>query len=151
LHSKATLRKFIRHPADVPIKIALDWVADDHTLHPCDSLGNVGLGGLAFKSPRALLIGQTVGISFPLLNEHHSLRGKVVWNQKSGQGFEIGLQFDDPDELYQCRMIEQICHIQHYRDQIEQQEGRKLSREQAASEWIARYAKDFPALKHDPK
>lgn len=129
----------------------MDWVADDDSPHPCDSLDNVSLGGLAFKSPRALLIGQTVSVSFPLLDEYRSLSGKVVWNRKSGRRFEIGLQFDDPDALFQCRMIEQICHIQHYRDQVEQQEGRRLSREQAASEWITRFAKDFPAFKHDQK
>ncbi len=149
MQSKATLRKFIRHPADVPIRITLDWVADDDSPHPCDSLDNVGLGGLAFKSPRALLIGQTVRISFPLLDPQQSLSGKVVWNRQSGDAYEIGLQFDDPDELYQCRMIEQICHIQHYRDEVERLEGRKLSREQAASEWIARFASDFPAIRDD--
>ncbi len=130
----------------MPLKITLDWVADENNSHPCEQLENVSLGGLAFKSPRALLIGQNISVSFPILNEHHSLNGQVVWNRKSGDSFEIGLQFDDPQALYRCRMIEQICHIQHYRHQVEQQEGRQISREQAASEWIARYAKDFPAI-----
>ncbi len=132
----------------MPLKITLDWVEDDAKTHPCDNLDNVSLGGLAFKSSRALMLGQDVSVSFPLLNESLSLSGKVVWNNKSDKGFLIGLQFDDPEALYQCRMIEQICHIQHYRQQVEQQQGRVLSREQAANEWIHRYARDFPALKH---
>ena len=69
-----------------------------------------------------------------------------MWNREKQHGYEIGLQFDDPEQLYQLRMIEQICHIEHYRQQVEQQEGRHLTSEQAAKEWIRRYAGDFPGL-----
>ncbi len=131
----------------MPLKITLNRVADVDESHPCDNLDNVSLGGIAFKSPRALRLGQNVSVSFPLLDESVSLGGKVVWNKKTDKGFLIGLEFEDPQALYQCRMIEQICHIQHYRQQVEQQEGRILSREQAANEWIHRYAQDFPPLK----
>lgn len=44
------------------------------------------------------------------------------------------------------RMIEQICHIEHYRKEVERQEGRRLSSQDAADEWISRYAGDFPEL-----
>ena len=43
-------------------------------------------------------------------------------------------------------MIEQICHIEHYRKEVARVEGRELSTQEAASEWISRYASDFPAL-----
>jgi hypothetical protein len=43
-------------------------------------------------------------------------------------------------------MIEQICHIEHYRQEVLRVEGRKLSSKEAASEWISKYARDFPAL-----
>ena len=43
-------------------------------------------------------------------------------------------------------MIEQICHIEHYRHEIEQVEGRKLNSEEAAREWIQRYASEFPVF-----
>jgi hypothetical protein len=42
-------------------------------------------------------------------------------------------------------MIEQICHIEHYRKEVKLAEGRELSSEEAADEWIKRYAGDFPA------
>jgi hypothetical protein len=41
-------------------------------------------------------------------------------------------------------MIEQICHIEHYRKEVKLVEGRELSSEEAADEWITRYAGDFP-------
>ena len=43
-------------------------------------------------------------------------------------------------------MIEQICHIEHYRKEVERLEGRALSAHEAAGEWISKYAGDFPAL-----
>jgi hypothetical protein len=41
-------------------------------------------------------------------------------------------------------MIEQICHIESYRRDVAQQEGRQLTTEEAAVEWISRYASSFP-------
>ena len=43
-------------------------------------------------------------------------------------------------------MIEQICHIEHYRAEVEGKEGRELSSQEAAKEWISSYAGDFPAI-----
>jgi len=146
LQNKEQIRKYIRHPSDVPIEVQLDWVNDDYTLHPCEELHNIGLGGLAFKSPQGLPIGQNVHISFPLLDSHESLLGSVVWNKKLADGFEIGLRFHAKDELFRLRMIEQICHIEHYRKEVARQEGRQLSSEQAAAEWIQYFADDFPAM-----
>ena len=50
------------------------------------------------------------------------------------------------DELFRLRMIEQICHIEHYRNEMLKQQGRELSIEEAAQEWISRYAGEFPSL-----
>ncbi len=42
------------------------------------------------------------------------------------------------------RMVEQVCHIERYRADVLEREGRALTGEQAAEEWIKRYAEDFP-------
>ena len=132
----------------MPIKVSLDWVDDNEENNlPCDNVENVSLGGLAFKAPQAIPNGQPLTISFPLLDKKQSLTGRVVWNKKNENGFEIGLKFDDPNELFRLRMIEQICHIQHYRAEVKQHEGRELSSEEAAKEWISLYASNFPELK----
>ena len=144
---KSKLRKFIRHPADAPLRVSLGWVdGNDANNLPCDNLENVSLGGLAFKAPQAIPNGQPVKISFPLLDQTQSLTGLVVWNKKSDHGFEIGLEFNDPNELFRLRMIEQICHIQHYRAEVKQHEGRELTSEEAAKEWISLYASDFAKI-----
>ena len=140
-------RAFIRHPSDVPIRINLERAADQPASHPCEKLDNISLGGLAFRSPKPLPLEQSVKITFPLFSSS-PLTARVVWVTETGNAFNIGLQFDDPDELYCLRMIEQICHIEHYRREVKSNEGRELNTEQAAREWIPRYAHLFPGLRH---
>jgi len=133
----------------VPIRVTLDRVSDENSPKPYGKLNNVSLGGLAFISSKPLPRGKSVEVCFPLLDEHKSLVGQVVWNKKIDKGYEIGLEFDDPDELYRLRMIEQVCHIEHYRVEVAQCEGRLLNSEEAAREWIKRYAGEFPAIKSE--
>jgi len=46
-------------------------------------------------------------------------------------------------EHHAMRMIEQACHIEHYR-KVWSEKGRQLSAEEAAKEWIEQYAAAFP-------
>ena len=141
-----TIRKFIRHPADVPIQVSLDWVDDENDETVDQTITNVSLGGLAFHSAKSLEVLQRVRISIPVLQQENHLVGNVVWCEKSDVGFEIGIEFEHSRDVFRLRMIEQICHIEHYRKEVEHQEGRKLSSQEAAKEWISKYAGDFPAL-----
>jgi len=43
-------------------------------------------------------------------------------------------------------MVEQVCSIESYQKKIYETEGRRLTTEQAAMEWIAKYAAQFPDL-----
>lgn len=141
-----TIRKFIRHPADVPIQVTLDWVEDEDDETVDQTITNVSLGGLAFVSSRPLEVLQRVRVSIPILNQENHLVGNVVWCEKSGSGYEIGIEFENSRDVFRLRMIEQICHIEHYRQEVAEREGRELSAQEAAKEWISKYAGDFPAL-----
>ena len=110
------------------------------------TLTTLSLGGLSFISPQSLPLGEQVSISIPILQRDNQLSGLVVWCEPSRQGFEIGLEFDRSDDVFRLRMIEQVCHIEHYRKEVARVEGRELDTQQAANEWISRYAGDFPAL-----
>ena len=140
-----TIRKFIRHPVDMPIRVTTDWVEDDDD-DTDQTITNVGLGGLAFLSSRPYDLMERVRVTIPVLEQDSQLTGNVVWCEKSDQGYEVGIEFERSRDTYRMRMIEQICHIEHYRSEVERLEGRKLSSQEAASEWISRYAKDFPEL-----
>jgi len=146
LQDSTTIRKYIRHPADVPIQVASDWTELEFDEASEQTLTNVSLGGLAFISPDPLEVLHRVRIGFPILNLDTFLVGKVVWCEESEGVYEIGLEFESSKDVFRLRMIEQICHIEHYRKEVAQVEGRDLSTQEAAEEWISKYASDFPAL-----
>jgi hypothetical protein len=146
LQDSTTIRKFIRHPSDVPIQVASDWTELEFDEASEQTLTNVSLGGLCFISPDPLEVFDRVRISFPILNPDSFLVGNVVWCEESQEGYEIGLEFESSKDVFRLRMIEQICHIEHYRKEVAQVEGRDLSTQEAAEEWISKFAGDFPAL-----
>jgi hypothetical protein len=146
LPNKTRIRKYIRHPVDVPIQVSLNLVDDDTDDSADETLSNLSLGGLSFISRKSLEISQTVRVSIPVLEKESYLVGKVVWCEKSGDEFEIGLQFEGKRDVFRLRMIEQICHIEHYRKEIKLVEGREISPEEAAKEWILKYADEFPKM-----
>lgn len=111
-----------------------------------ETLTNISLGGLSFVSHQAVKVLQRVRVCIPIIKEDNFIEGQVVWCEKARNGYEIGLEFDSSKEVFRLRMIEQICHIEHYRKEVEKLEGRKLSTDEAAKEWISQYAGDFPAL-----
>lgn len=130
----------------MPIQVTLDWPDEENDETVDQTITNVSLGGLAFVSPSPLEVLQRVRISIPVLQQENHLVGNVVWCEQAGSSYEIGIEFEHSRDVFRLRMIEQICHIEHYRKEVEQQEGRKLSSQDAAKEWISKYAGDFPAL-----
>lgn len=118
----------------------VDKAEDDTTLT------NVSLGGVAFLSRRKLKTEDRVRVCFPILKDDNCLTGVVVWCEKAAAGYEVGVELDRSQDMFRLRMIEQVCHIEHYRKEVEAQHGRTISIEEAAKEWISEYAGDFPAM-----
>ena len=138
------MRSFIRHPSDIPIDFQLGEVA----VQDSDYLRNVSRGGLAFHSRVALTPGTAIQITIPLVDPVFEAIGRVSWCNSENGTFEVGIEFIEEDDIFRARMVEQICHIEHYKKEILEREGRKLSGEQAAAEWISKFAPGFPNLNH---
>ena len=56
------------------------------------------------------------------------------------------MSFLDAEDAFLARMVEQVCHIEDYRKSVHRIEGRELSPEEAAMEWIEKYASQFPEM-----
>lgn len=137
-----SMRKFIRHPNCIPIDIAIDESGSegDGSTFP---LVNVSTGGLAFTLLHPVAVGARLTISMPMIWPDYTASGRVVWCREVSRGFEAGVQFDQPEEAFKARMVAQFCQIEDYRLEVREREGRVLSSEEAAREWIVRYAEDF--------
>jgi uncharacterized Zn finger protein len=70
----------------------------------------------------------------------------VAWCHREAEGFVIGVVFTESSDIFRVRMIEQICHIEHYKAKVLATEGRRLDGEQAAREWIHKFADGFQGL-----
>jgi hypothetical protein len=138
------MRSYIRHPSDIPIENQTDAGAAGAGE---EYLNNISQGGLAFSSARAPPVGVLITIRISRVERDFQVSGRVVWCQPSHPDFEIGVSFLRANDLYQVRTIEQICRIAQYKAEILAEEGRRLNGEQAAREWIQKFAGDFPALK----
>jgi len=138
------IRRHVRHVTGIPVEVCLDYQQNYQAAE--DTITNVSLGGLCFVADDRLDIDEAIQVRFPLLDKETLIDGKVVWCNKTAKGYEVGLEFNDPEEVERLKMIEQIRQIEDFRNATEQRDGRKLSSEQAAREWVNKYAGSFSAL-----
>ena len=137
------MRSYIRHPANMPIEFNLQADKASKTEH----MQNVSSGGLCFISDTAIPNGSHLNVTIPNLKYLFKEECLVMWCRKSGNKFKVGVRFNDNKTSYRMRMIEQICYIEKYREEMINK-GRELDWQQASQEWVAKYAKDFPQLEN---
>ena len=134
------MRQFIRHPSDIPITYKPEG-SDEHTE---ENLRNIGHGGLCFTSKVPIEIGSTIHIHIPIRKPVFEADGFVSWCHRENDYYEIGVSFQDEQTEFGIRMVEQVCYIEHYKREVLEKEGRTLSGGEAAVEWIAKNAANFP-------
>ncbi len=133
---------YIYHPTDIPTQISL--CTKRNLSH--NTASHSGKIGISVKTEHFYTLGTPLEVEISIQTPSFKASGHVSWCIPEKDGcFRTGIVFDDPDTAYAVRMIEQICHIEHYRKEVEQKEGRQLSSEDAAAEWIQHFAHDFPS------
>ncbi len=139
------MRHFLRHPADIPIEIrATGFRAHETRTVNEEQLHDISHGGLAFNSHTDFEQGTILSIRLSPASD--IIQAIVVWCRRQFDHYDTGVKFLDKDDAFRARMVEQIHHIENYRRQVREQEGRTLSGREAAHEWIQRYASSFPQV-----
>ncbi len=133
-------RRWIRHPVDVPIACQVTG----GPAPAARAVRDVSEGGLSFHTAGPLAPGSRVRITIDLVRPPFTATAVVAWCRPEGDGWLVGVGFEAEDVGYRARMVEQLCHIEQYRRRVREEEGRELSAQEAALEWIARHARDFP-------
>jgi len=137
------MRHSIRYVVDIPIEVTFQ-----NRESKTERVRNVSIGGLCVTMEDCPGIGIRLLVQFPYLEPHFETGVEVVWCLRKGNQYDVGLRLLDPDDAFQVRMIEQICYIEHFRNEVLAHEGRKLTARQAAMEWIDKYSASFPRLEH---
>ncbi|SEH08845.1 PilZ domain-containing protein [Candidatus Venteria ishoeyi] len=134
-------RKFYRHPTEIPVEISKVSDAEENTvLYPF--IKDVSEGGLAFICTIPWPVGSIIKIRLPLIKPPFEAIGTVAWSRRRGSYYDVGVAFDNKHDVFQGRMIEQMCQIEIYRQKLAG-EGRDITTDEAAMEWISRYAASF--------
>jgi hypothetical protein len=136
------MRRFIRHPINVPIEVSTGEARPEDTMHT----SSIGVGGLAFHSNQNIQPGTIVHIKIPYVHPEFETDAKVIWCRERTHGIELAVEFLTADDAFKARMVEQICYIENYKDMAKNNENRTLTMQEAAAEWVSKYAADFPNL-----
>lgn len=132
-------RSYMRHPMDIPIQYSVeDRCGGDQPLR------NISKGGLCFRSDEKIPVGARISVAINLGNLSAEVKGIVAWVVKKDFFYDVGVKFDKTSDVFHFRLIEQLCSIAHYRQKVKEEEGRELTNEEAAQEWIGKYAATFP-------
>ena len=86
--------------------------------------------------------GQNLRLFVPNLTREAAADTQVIACQMNELGYQLMLAFIDEEQVFRFRMVEQLCHIHQYH-QLLQHRGRRLSLNEAAGEWIDRFAGSF--------
>jgi hypothetical protein len=105
----------------------------------------IGVGGLAFRCGQMAEPGTFLRVRIPYVTPEFETDARVVWCRNHEGSIELGVEFLNCEDAFRARMVEQVCHIETYRRDVGDTEGRLLSAEEAAREWIGKYAATFPA------
>jgi hypothetical protein len=135
-------RAFIRHTAGVPLSVTK---VDGSTARARQSV-NVSEGGLSFLSDDEIPIGTIIEVGITV-DPPFQAQARVMWAMPEGECWCIGVQFLAAADAFRARMVEQVCAIDRYRQQVEADEGRTMTPAEAATEWIGKYAGRFPSGK----
>lgn len=115
LNQAPNKRKYIRHPAEIPVKYKLSGEDSLRT----DTTKNISFGGLCFQSSSFVEPGTKIVLKFPTIHPDVELSGTVVWCVEEGDRFDVGVEFLDQNEAYRARTIEEICYSKKFETYFE--------------------------------
>lgn len=131
-----------RHPVRIPIRYTVLEGHDEAPHH--EILEHVSGSGVSFKSSGPVSLGTRVRVDIRVAIPPFEAEA-IVTSCKEAQGdYEIEVRFTDDKNNYKLRMVQQVCQIEQYKLDVFEAQGRRLSNEEAAREWIAKNAANFP-------
>ena len=133
-------REYVRHSVDVPLEVTTVPSLPGATRKGV----NLSYGGLSFLMEECLDHGQIIHLRIPTIDPPFEANARVVWCRPEGDAWLVGVEFLDSTDAFQSRMVQQVCSIENYRKEVLQNEGRRLTTQEAAAEWINKFAGRFP-------
>ena len=96
------MRRFLRHPADVPIRYVVPGKLDANE----KPLKNFSEGGLCFTTDEWIEPDVEIHLGIPTRSAVLEARGTVVWCKPIDGHFEVGVRFQEEATDFTIRMAE---------------------------------------------
>jgi hypothetical protein len=139
-HFEPVIRSgFIQHPKEIPVQL-VSTAPSAEVKAPIEGKE----AGICFWTEQKPNLRDEVVLGIDLENNHFIGRGSVVRVQAEPNGCWVCVKIS-PDDAFTMRMAEQLCQIEHYRLDNKHYFDRNMTPDEAASEWIAKYAAIFSA------
>jgi len=106
-------RKFVRHPTQIPIEV----IEEENYVGKREKMSNVSMGGMAFESNVPWKSGSLISICV-MVECAIKLHAEVVWCQKKGDHFDVGVRFLDSPKNETDNMVEHVCQIEIYKQML---------------------------------
>jgi Tfp pilus assembly protein PilZ len=110
-------RRFIRHPAQIPIRIASVDDIEESIQHT----QNVSLGGLAFESEQKIDLDELIEISI-MVDPQITLLGRVAWcrpKNEEEEGYEVGVEFIETNMGKKEYVVDEMCLVERYQRMLD--------------------------------
>ena len=137
-------RRFYRHPIHCPIQVR---ESKENAIERFESV-DISEGGLCFFCEHSLTPKTSIEVDIPIREKFFHIRARVVYSQEDTQTslYKTGVTFEDTDSLFKAKLAEEILAIEKFREKLVRLEGREVTEEEAASQWISKYGKKFGDL-----
>ncbi len=129
----------IQHPESIPVELK---ILTNSKFSNVSDRGPLNLK-LQFPSNDLLEPGTIVEINFPVRKNPFNVTAIVETCEANNGIYNVKVYFPDRNNEFRARLIEQVCYIERYRAEILNNEGRELSGQEAAVEWISKFASNF--------
>lgn len=136
-------RKYLRHSMDAPLSCAVRSEGVETTA----GLVDISDGGASISSKAKYRKGQSIELRFPVFKDCSVVPGTIAWDRTdkdSPENHRYGIKFKDDTDKAMLRMVEMICHIMTFRAMQEHLTGKSIPADDAAREWLSKYADTFP-------
>jgi hypothetical protein len=132
---------FIQHPKEIPVTLLSSTSAQ---AQPEDQEREGKTAGICFWTAEHPKVQDNVVLGIELENNRFIGKGRVVRVQAEQEGCWVCVKISREDE-FAIRMAEQLCQIEHYRQDNKHYFDRNMTSDEAAQEWISKYAALFSA------
>ncbi|MCM8775842.1 MAG: PilZ domain-containing protein [Candidatus Omnitrophica bacterium] len=137
-------RQFFRHPLSVPIQ----YHETQSTAFEKTPSVDLSEGGICFLSERYLAKGTRIGLRIPVGGQIFRINGQVAYCHRMSkvERFRTGVAFRDATSVFRAKLAEEIVQIREYQKMLSRKLGHEVSQEEAARQWVGKYAKRFSEL-----